>query len=121
SLRDATQYVGNVTYTISPTTVVSVRGDYHSFIDASNFVIPSGSPTFSTFWPNQSFYGPIYASGALPKLVPRMTILDPSGLNQNVVMGASGGYWQQKPNQDAIAGQISHQYLKHFLKGGFEF
>jgi hypothetical protein len=120
SLRNANQYVGNITYTISPTTVLNVRGDYHSFVDASNFVIPSGSPTFSTFWPNQSFYAPIYSSGALPKLVPRMTILDPTGLNADLVMGASGGYWQQRPNQDAIAAQISHDLLKHFLKAGFE-
>jgi Carboxypeptidase regulatory-like domain/TonB dependent receptor len=120
SLRNANQFVGNVTYTINPTTVVTVRGDYHSFVDASNFVIPSGSPTFSTFWPNQSFYAPIYASAGIPKLVPRVTIFDPTGLNQDLVLGASGGYWQQRPNQDQIAAQISQERGKHYLKGGFE-
>ncbi len=120
SLRNANQYVGNITYTVSPTTVLTVRGDYHNFVDASNFVIASNSPTFSTFWPNQNFYAPLYSSSAIPKLVPRMTILDPSGLTQSLVMGASGGYWQQKPNQDAISAQVSHDYLKHFIKGGFE-
>jgi hypothetical protein len=120
SRRNATQIVGNATYTINPTTVFNVRADYHGFVDASNFQIPSGSPTFATIWPNLNFYQQLYSDSAIPKLIPRMSILDTTGSNLNLVMGPSGGYWQQLPNQDAIAGQISQQRNNHYLKAGFE-
>lgn len=120
SLRNATQIVGNVTYLLSPTTVLNVRADYHGFVDASNFTVTKGSPTFASIYPNLNFYTQLYSDSAIPKLAPRMSILDTSGANLNLVMGPSGGYWDQLPNQDAIAAQISQQRSKHFLKAGFE-
>lgn len=120
SIRNATQYTGNVTYTVNPSTVVNVRGDYHSFVDSSNFVQAAGAPTFSSLWPGQSFYAPVYADPGVPKLVPRMSILDPSGYNQIVQMGAQNGWWHQTPNGETVAGQVSHQHASHFLKGGGE-
>ncbi len=120
SLRNATQVVGNVTYLLSATTVLNVRADYHSFVDASNFTVTPGAPTFSSIWPNLNFYAPLYSDSAIPKLAPRMSILDTTGANLNLVMGPSGGYWDQMPNQDAIAAQISQQRGQHYLKGGFE-
>jgi hypothetical protein len=120
SIRNATQIVGNVTYTISPTTVLNVRADYHGFVDASNFLIPTNSPTFASVWPNLNFYQQLYSNALLPKLIPRMSILDTTGANLNLVMGPSGGFWKQLPNQDAIAGQLSHQRGNHYLKAGFE-
>jgi hypothetical protein len=109
STRNATQYTGNATYTLSPTTVLNIRGDYRNFVDASNFVQASGAPTFASIWPNQNFYAPIYADASVPKLVPRMSILDPSGTNQLVQMGAQNGWWKQTPNGQTIAAQVSHQ------------
>ena len=120
SVRNATQYTGNVTYTLSPRTVLNVRGDYHSFVDASNFVQQSGAPTFASIWPNDNFYAPIYADAGIPKLVPRMSILDTSGTNQLVQMGAQNGWWHQTPNEEAIAGQVSHEQGSHFIKAGGE-
>ncbi len=120
SLRNATQIVGNVTYLLTPTTVINVRADYHGFVDASNFTVTPGSPTFASIWPNQTFYSQLYASATLPKLAPRMSILDTTGAGLNLVMGPSGGYWDQMPNQDAIAAQISQQRGSHYLKAGFE-
>lgn len=120
STRNATQVTGNVTYTLNPTTVVNIRGDYHSFVDASNFVQASGAPTFAAIWPNQNFYAPVYADPGVPKLVPRMSILDPAGANQLVQMGAQNGWWHQTPNQQSIAAQVSHQRGNHYLKGGVE-
>ena len=35
SERDATSFTGDVTYTLSPRTVINFRGDYHSFVDES--------------------------------------------------------------------------------------
>ena len=121
STRNATQFTGNVTYSISPTTLLTVRGDYHSFIDSSNFVQASGAPTFASIWANQSFYAPLYADAGIPKLVPRMSILDASGYNQTVQMGAQNGWWKQQPNGETLAAQVSQQHGKHFLKGGFEY
>ena len=37
SERDATSITGDVTYTLNARTVLNVRGDYHSFIDASKY------------------------------------------------------------------------------------
>jgi hypothetical protein len=62
SKRNATQIVGNVTYTINPTTVVNVRADYHSFVDASNFIVPSNETSFASVWPNLNFYQQIYTN-----------------------------------------------------------
>jgi hypothetical protein len=120
SLRNATQYTGSVTYTLNPTTVINIRGDYHSFVDASNFVQASDAPTFASVWPNLNFYTPIYADPGIPKLVPRMSILDASGSNQTVQMGAQNGWWNQTPNGKTFSGQVSHQQAAHFLKAGAE-
>jgi hypothetical protein len=120
SRRNATQIVGNVTYTISPTTVLNVRADYHSFVDASNFVIPSNETTFASVWPNLNFYQPIYSNALLPKLIPRMSIFNSTGNTLDMEYGPSGGFWLQKPNEAAIAAQISQQRANHYLKAGFE-
>ena len=37
SNRDAKSVTGDVTYMLSPSTVINLRGDYHSFIDQSNY------------------------------------------------------------------------------------
>ena len=95
-----------MTYTLNATTLVNIRGDYHSFVDASNFVQASGAPTFSTVWPGQSFYAPLYADPGVPKLVPRMSILNGPGTSQNVQMGAQNGWWHQTPNGEGLSAQV---------------
>ena len=120
STRNATQFTGNVTYALNASTVVNLRGDYHSFVDASNFVQAPGAPTFATIWPNLKFYAPVYADAGVPKLVPRMSILDASGSNQIVQMGAQNGWWHQTPNAQGLAVQVAHQGGAHYLKGGIE-
>ena len=120
STRNATQIVGNVTYLISPTTVLNIRGDYHSLVDASNFVVPSGETTFASVWPNENFYQQMYASPLLPKLIPRMSIFNSTGASLDQEYGPSGGFWLQKFNEDTVAAQISQQRGKHYLKAGFE-
>ena len=121
STRNATQVTGSATYTLNPSTVLNVRGDYHSFIDSSNFVQASGAPTASTIWGNSSWYKPIYADPGIPVLVPRMSILDYNGSNQLVQMGAQNGWWKQTPNGEGLSAQLSHQQGPHYLKGGFEY
>ena len=37
SERDGNTYSGSATYALSPTTVISVSGDYHDFVDASRY------------------------------------------------------------------------------------
>lgn len=120
SIRNATQFTGNITYTLNPTTVLNVRGDYHGFVDSSNFVQASGAPTFASIYGTNNFFAPIYADAGIPKLVPRMSILDSSGYNQLVQMGAQNGWWKQTPNQESVAGQLSHQHGSHYVKGGVE-
>ena len=120
SQRNATIVSGNATYTISPSTILNIRGDYHSFVDASNFKQPDNAPTFATIWPNLNFYSPLYADPAIPKLIPRMSILDTAGTTQLVQMGAQNGWWHQTPNSETLAAQVSHQQGNHFIKGGFE-
>jgi hypothetical protein len=120
SQRDATQYTGNLTYAISPSTVLTARGDYHEFVDASNFVQQAGAPTFSSLWPNQTFYDAIYADSGIPKLVPRMSVVNNQG-GQDVQMGAQNGWWHQTPDAYDYSVALSHQHGKHYLKGGGQY
>ncbi len=121
SIRNATQVTGNVTYTLNARTVVNVRGDYHSFVDSSNFVQAADGPTFASLWPDQKFFEAVYADPGIPKLVPRMSILNAAGTTKYMEMGAQNGWWKQTPNGETLAGQISQQRGAHFLKAGGEF
>ena len=71
SERNATSITGDVTYTLSARTVINVRGEYHSFIDASKYATSFASVDgWAKIFPNTNFYkdglrGPLRA-GSTP-------------------------------------------------------
>src|SRR5581483_4976805 len=94
SERDATSITGDVTYTLSPRTVLNVRGDYHNFVDASKFAANfSSQGGWAKIWPNSDFYKPIFADPSIPVLLPRMSITGTDGSTRNFNMGPGGGFW----------------------------
>jgi len=120
SERDATSVTGDVTYTLSPRTVINVRGDYHSFIDASKFATNfSSGGGWAKIWPNSDFYKATFQDPAVPVLIPRMTITG-TGDTRYFNMGPSGGYWDQRPTGNSFDAKIAQQRGSHYLKVGFQ-
>ena len=121
SERNATSITGDVTYTLSARTVINVRGDYHSFIDASKYATNfSSDGGWTKVWPNSDFYKVTFADPAVPILIPRMSITGTDGWTRNFNMGPGGGYWDQRPTANSFDAKIAQQRGSHYLKGGFE-
>jgi len=68
SQRDGDTYSGSATYTLSPTTILSFSGDYHKFVDASQFGPQPQEWLFSSLYPNSSFYKSLYPEDSIPVL-----------------------------------------------------
>jgi hypothetical protein len=121
SERDATSVTGDLTYTMSPRTVINVRGDYHSFIDASKFATNfSSGGGWAKIWPNSTFYKLTFADPSIPVLIPRMSITGTDGYTRNFNLGPGGGYWDQRPAGNSFDVKIGQQRGAHYLKAGFE-
>jgi hypothetical protein len=118
SRRHGNTYSGTVTYTLNSRMILTVSGDYHNFVDASNFAAQAQEYTFASLWPNSKFYEPIYSDPAFPKLQVRMSITGDGG--RWLTMGPSGGYWDQTPSGDGLNIKLSRQQGRHYLKAGFE-
>lgn len=118
--RNGSSYTGDVTYTLSPTTLLNVRGAYHSFVDASKFDGDfSEGGGWAKVWQNSSFYKDVFAESGIPVLLPRMSL---SGTDnaRRFNLGPGGGYWDQRPNGDSINVKMSHQRGSHYLKAGVD-
>ena len=109
SNRDAKSITGDVTYTLSPSTVLNVRGDYHSFVDQSKYLRSSPSMAGSKIWPNNDFYKTAFQDPACPVQLPRMSITGADGGTRNFNMGPGGGYWNQKPTGNSFNVKIAQQ------------
>jgi Carboxypeptidase regulatory-like domain len=116
--RDGNTYSGNATYTLNATTVISVSGDYHNFVDASRYGPQPADWTFAAVWPNSTFYKPLYADPGIPVLAARMSISGDGGRWVN--MGPGGGTWDQRPYGNGFDAKIAQQRGHHYLKAGFE-
>ncbi|HZT28631.1 MAG TPA: carboxypeptidase regulatory-like domain-containing protein [Bryobacteraceae bacterium] len=119
SERDSTSITGDVTYTLSPRTVLNVRGDYHSFIDASAYA-STFSAGWGSIWQNTNFYKAMFQDPSVPVLLPRMSISGTDGYTRNFNMGPGGGYWDQRPTADSVDVKLAQQRGPHYLKFGFE-
>jgi hypothetical protein len=121
SERDATSVTGDVTYTMSATTVINVRADYHSFIDAQKYATSFASGGgWAKIWPNSDFYKGVFADPAVPVNLPRMSITGTDLQTRNFNMGPGGGYWDQRPTANSFDAKIAQQRGSHYLKVGFE-
>lgn len=120
SNRNATSITGDVTYAMSPHTVINLRGDYHSFVDESNYASQFSVEGWSKIWPNNDFYKAAFQDPSVPVLLPRMSITGTDGNSRNLNMGPGGGYWNQKPTGDSFSAKIAQQRGSHYLKAGFD-
>ena len=118
--RNATSITGDVTYTLSARTVISVRGEYHSFVDASHYPSEYTVDGWDKIFPNNGFTKLVFADPSVPVQLPRMSITGTDGSTRNFNMGPGGGYWHQTPTSDSFDGKIAQQRGSHYLKGGFE-
>ena len=119
--RNATSFAASVTYTMSANTVIDMRGDYHSFIDASAYATTfEEGGGWAKIWPDKSFYKSTFADPAVPVLLPRMSITGTDGYSRNFNMGPGGGYWDQRPTGDSIGIKLAQQRGSHYWKAGFE-
>ncbi len=114
-------YAGDVTYTLSPTTVLNFHGGYHNFTDVSHFAtdfLPEWS--WKGVFGDNNFYAPIFADPSIPQLIPRMSIWN--NLNDSATqMGPGGGYWHETPHAIELSGKIAQQRGKHYLKTGVDY
>ncbi len=120
SNRDATSITGDLTYTLNPRTVINIRGDYHSFVDESNYATTYTVDGWAKIWPNNDFYKAVFADQSVPVLLPRMSITSTDGGSRNFNMGPGGGYWNQKPSGDSFSAKVAQQLGAHYLKFGFD-
>ena len=120
SNRDAKSVTGDVTYMLSPSTVINLRGDYHSFIDQSNYATQFSLDGWGKIFPNNDFYKLVFQDPNVPVQLPRMSITGTDGGTRNFNMGPGGGYWNQKPTGNSFAAKVAQQRGAHYLKAGFE-
>ncbi len=120
SQRDATSISGDVTYAMNARTVINVRGEYHSFIDAAKPATKFTKEGWAEIFPNSNFYQQIFQDPAVPIWLPRMSITAIDGSTRNFNMGPGGGYWDQRPTADSIDVKVAQQRGSHYLKFGFD-
>ena len=121
SQRDAASYSGDMVYVVSPSTVLNFHGDYHDFVDASNFATDySDGGGWAKIWKNSSFYAPLFEDQGIPVLIPRMSVLGSGSGEYRFNMGPRGGVWDQRPDGDSFNVKIAQQHGKHYLKAGFD-
>ena len=119
SERNATSITGDVTYTLNARTVINVRGDYHSFIDASKFATSfADGGGWAKVWAKSDFYKVTFQDPAVPVLIPRMSLSGTDG-SRRFNMGPGGGYWDQRPTANSFDLKMAQQRGPHYLKVGF--
>ncbi len=113
SIRGGNQAAADLVWTVSPTTVVDMNGDWHNFSDS--YTAPNLGPNgYSKIWPNSNWYAPYQtASNNLPVFEPNLNIGGDS-------VGGPGFYWYQQPAAESFSATISHQHGSHYLKTGFQ-
>lgn len=108
---------GDLIYTINPTTVLNIRGNYTSLND--DYDAPAQQATlgdYAEFFPGNDFYSEYLDFGA-PFYFPGVSI---NGGSPGGGYGKSG-WWFQHPQQYFGAAKISKFVGKHYLKMGGEY
>jgi len=113
SLRGANQFLGDLTWTVTPNTVVNVHGDWFNLIDA--YVSKGlGKDGWAQVWPNNPWYSSYQdASSNVPVYYPTLVIGATS-------FGGPGFFWDQRPSAEAFTAQVAQTKGSHYLTYGFE-
>jgi hypothetical protein len=116
TLRAGWSASGDAVWTVSPTTVVSFHGDYHTVAD--DLVSPSDPAAYAKLWPNKNWYQSfLSADVGVPIFTPDINIENGVAFGG----GAWGSFWHQALAAQAYDVKISHQAGAHYLKAGFQF
>lgn len=108
SARNAMTMSGDAIYTINPSTILNVHGDYNSFVDGyqSSKTLSGG---YGSVWSS-----PWYQTFAVdaPTLYPRMVI-------NGTAFGSPWVYWYDSPHGSSYNATLSKQHNEHYFKFGF--
>ena len=108
---------GDMIYTINPTTVLNIRGNYISLNDDYDAPEQQASlADYAELFPSNDFYSDYLEFGA-PFYFPGVFI---DGGSSGGTYGKSN-WWFQHPQQYYTAAKVSKQKGRHYLKTGFEF
>lgn len=113
SVRGGNQAAADLVWTVNPTTVVDVNGEWHNFTDslAAPDLGPGG---LSKIWPNNSWYAPYQtASNNIPTYVPQLHI-------GGDTLGGPSLFWLQQPHGESFNVSVAKQHGSHYLKAGFQ-
>jgi hypothetical protein len=113
SVRGGNQVAADVIWTINPTTVLNVNGDWHNFSDSLAAPV-FGASGLAKIWGSNEWYTPyISASNNIPIYLPQLGIGGDS-------LGGPGFFWLQQPHGESVSATLSKQKGSHFLKAGYE-
>ena len=115
-IMNSRNIAGDLVYTLSPTTVINLRGSYSMLED--DYSAPEsavGESGLAEFWPNNPWYAP-YVKDMPLVYYPNVIINGQSTSNYG-----KGSYWFQHPHHYAFSGKMSQSRGSHYLKAGAEY
>jgi Carboxypeptidase regulatory-like domain len=115
-IMNSRNIAGDLVYTLSPTTVINLRGSYSMLEDDYSAPLSAvGEEGLAQFWPNNPWYAP-YVKDMPLVYYPNVII---NGQTQSQY--GKGSYWYQHPHHYAFSGKMSQARGSHYLKFGSEY
>ncbi|HYI95111.1 MAG TPA: TonB-dependent receptor, partial [Bryobacteraceae bacterium] len=115
-IMNSRNIAGDLVYTMSPTTVINLRGSYAMLED--DYSAPEaavGEEGLAEFWPNNPWYTPYIKD--MPLIYYPNVIIN----GQTASSYGKGSYWYQHPHHYAFSGKVSQSRGSHYLKFGAEY
>jgi hypothetical protein len=115
-IMNSRNVAGDLVYTMSPTTVLNIRGSYSMLEDdysAPEYAV--GEEGLAEFWPGNPWYSP-YVKEMPLVYYPNIVINGQTTSNYG-----KGSYWYQHPHHYAFSGKVSQQRGSHYLKFGADY
>lgn len=117
SKRTGTVLAGQAIWTVSQSTVIDFRGDYHAFTDLFYSPSESGPNPMEKFWPNNPWYKAYaYSPSEFPTYMPGVLLEGATTWGRG-----SSVNWNQQPNGQSFSVKALQQRRNHYLKAGFEY
>lgn len=115
STRNGYSTAGEAIWTLNPSTLISFRGDYRSFIDEFHSISEKDNP-IAKYWPNSNWFAPYaYPPDVFPTYLPGIVATGKTTMGRG-----NANIWSQHPNGASFAVQALTQRKQHYLKIGYE-
>lgn len=115
-IMNSRNIAGDLVYTMSPTTVINIRGSYAMLEDDYSAPLSAvGEEGLAEFWPNNAWYSPYVKD--MPLVYYPSVIIN----GQTASSFGKGSYWYQHPHHYAFSGKVSQARGSHYLKYGAEY